>query len=162
MPNKPVRQNAKYREAQLRKRVSAQGRGAGALDTAEREEMPADTVRPHGAPAPEAPVMRFAPSGGAATAAATRRPPLPRLPPPAVRPPAPATSAVRSARGRIAAQMHEMNLADEMESPRRYPPPAAAGRGQLRRAHRARLRHPLAPRRPVNMRTPDREPIRGS
>ena len=112
MPNKPVRQNAKYREAQLRKRVSAQGRGAGALDTAERAEMPADTLRLDGAPAPEAPVMRFAPSGGAATAAATR----PAAPPATRRAAAgAATSAVRSARGRIAAQMHEMNLADEME-----------------------------------------------
>lgn len=115
MPNKPVRQNAKYREAQLRKRVSAQGRGAGALDTAEREEMPADTVRLDGAPAPEAPVMRFAPSGGAATAAATRPAAAPAAPAARRAAAGAATSAVRSARGRIAAQMHEMNLADEME-----------------------------------------------
>jgi hypothetical protein len=114
MPNKPVRQNAKYREAQLRKRGSAQGRGAGALDTAEREEMPTDTVRLDGAPAPEAPVMRFAPSGGAATAAATRAAAPARRPATAAAAGA-ATSAARSARGRIAAQMHEMNLADEMQ-----------------------------------------------
>ncbi|HUS14117.1 MAG TPA: hypothetical protein VM536_03770 [Chloroflexia bacterium] len=104
MPSKTVRQNAKYREQQLRKREATQGRAAGTfVADAENDgvEMPA-----------EATTVRFVPAGTAAAAVATQPRPVavPRR-----TPGMPAASPVRTARGRIAAQMQQMNLADEME-----------------------------------------------
>lgn len=107
MPNKPVRQSAKFREQQYRKRMAAQGR-AGSLDTAELGAS-------ESAPAPgenetEIGSVRFAGVGASAATATRPAPVVPRRT--AAMPATP--GALRTARGRIAAQMQEMNLADEM------------------------------------------------
>jgi hypothetical protein len=106
MPNKPVRQSAKFKEQQYRKRMAAQAQTDGLTTTAELDatdagDAPMDT--------PEAKTVRFAPVGTGAAAAAMPRPGVaPR------RPSAVPLSAVRSERGRIAAQMQERNLQEEM------------------------------------------------
>jgi len=107
MPNKPVRQNAKYREQQLRKRAAAATRTGTA--PAELGASDTDTVRLDATPTNGTSTVRFAPAANG-TATATRPAPA------AVRRPAvPVPSAVRTARGRIAAQMQQMNLEDEMD-----------------------------------------------
>jgi hypothetical protein len=106
MPNKPVRQSAKYREQQLRKRIAQGDRPAGTFDTAELDGAPEAA----GTPSPDATTMRFSPSG-TGTATVTRTTTLNRRPPGAT---SAAVTAARTARGRVAAQVHEMNLADEM------------------------------------------------
>lgn len=125
MPSKPVRQSAKYKEQQYRKRMAAQARTAGTLDPAELEGTDGTPSTRDEATTPETNTMRFAPANSAGTSVATRptapaavRPApaaAPRTAPP--RRPAAATmpSAVRGARGRIAAQMQEMDLQHEME-----------------------------------------------
>ncbi len=126
MPNKPVRQSAKYKEQQYRKRM-AQGPTAGTA-TAELDGPEPDTTVLDSTQVSDATTIRFSPAGdGTAVApvavplrASTPRPPMPRPPTTTTlnrRPPATATptSAVRTARGRIAAQMQEMNLTDEMD-----------------------------------------------
>ena len=125
MPNKPVRQSAKYKEQQYRKRM-AQGPTAGTA-TAEPDGPEPDTAVLNSTQLSDATTIRFSPAGeGAAVAPVaapsrtpTPRPPMPRPPTTTTlnrRPPATssATSAVRTARGRIAVQMQEMNLTDEM------------------------------------------------
>src|SRR4051812_28896982 len=109
MPNKPVRQSAKYREQQMRKRLAQGDRPAGTLETAELDGASDPTERVS-TPSPDATTMRFSPSGtGTATVARTtttlnRRPAATSA----------AVTAARTARGRIAAQVQELNLADEM------------------------------------------------
>ncbi len=128
MPNKPVRQSAKYKEQQYRKRM-AQGQPVGTA-TAELDGPERDTTALDSTQVADATTIRFSPAGDGATTAATApvatvprtaapRPPMPRPPTTTTlnrRPPTAATpmSAVRTARGRIAAQMQEMNLTDEM------------------------------------------------
>ncbi|HMA35110.1 MAG TPA: hypothetical protein VKY74_11615 [Chloroflexia bacterium] len=109
MPNKPVRQSAKFKEQQYRKRMVAQSRTTGTTTAAELDGPPDETVRGDGPPAPEVSTMRFAPAG-TGTATATRPAAAPRRPASMAMP-----SAVRTARGRITAQMQEMNLVDEMQ-----------------------------------------------
>ncbi len=106
MPNKPVRQNAKYKEQQYRKRMTAQARSAGSIEAPELD-LAGDAARTPSAPADDASVIRYAPSG-TATAMATR--PVTARRPISTQPP----SATRIQRGRIAAQMQQMNLTDEM------------------------------------------------
>jgi len=123
MPSKPVRQSAKYKEQQYRKRMAAQARTAGTLDPAELEGTDGTPRTPDEATTPEVNTMRFAPANGAGTSVATRptapaavRPAAtaaPRTAPPR-RPGATLPSAVRGARGRIATQMQEMDLQHEM------------------------------------------------
>ena len=125
MPNKPVRQSAKYREQQYRKRMAAQAHAAAGLEDAERMTPESDTTRLDGMPVPEATTVRFVPAGTAtataapprAGAAASRTATLPPRPAAVPRRPStmPVPSAVRTARGRIAAQIQQLNLEDEME-----------------------------------------------
>jgi len=125
MPNKPVRQSAKYKEQQYRKRM-AQGQTAGTATT-ELDELETDTTALDSTQVSDATTIRFSPAGEgvAAVPVATLprttapRPPMPRPPTTTKLNRRPATtaapmSAVRTARGRIAAQMQEMNLTDEM------------------------------------------------
>jgi hypothetical protein len=107
MPNKPVRQNAKYREQQLRKRAAAAPRGGTA--PAELSTPETDTIRLDNPPGNGTSTVRFAP-GANGTATATRPAPAAPRRPAAMAVP----SAVRTARGRIATQMQQMNLEDEM------------------------------------------------
>ncbi len=125
MPNKPVRQSAKYKEQQYRKRMT-QDRPAGTA-IAELDRLEPDTTVLDGAQVSDATTIRFSPaSDGAVPAVAAAVPrttaPRPAVPRPTTtttlnrRPPTATTTttAVRTARGRIAAQMQEMNLTDEM------------------------------------------------
>jgi len=119
MPNKPVRQSAKYKEQQLRKRTVTQSRPGGSVETAEPEELGTSTVRLDGVPVSDVTTVRFAPATAARAGVATATRPAAVAPArPGVVPRRPVTigavSAVRTARGRIAAQMQEMNLTDEM------------------------------------------------
>ena len=123
MPSKPVRQSAKYKEQQYRKRMATQARTAGTLDPAELEGTDGTPSTRDEATTPEMNTMRFAPANSAGTSVATRA-----TAPAAVRPAASAAlrtapprraaatmpSAVRGARGRITAQMQEMDLQHEM------------------------------------------------
>ncbi len=120
MPNKPVRQSAKYKEQQYRKRM-AQGPTAGTA-TAELDGPEPDTTVLDSTQVSDATTIRFSPVGDGTAVAPVAVPPRASTPRPPTtttlnrRPPATAipTSAVRTARGRIAAQMQEMNLTDEM------------------------------------------------
>jgi hypothetical protein len=124
MPSKPVRQSAKYKEQQYRKRMAAQARTAGTLDPAELEGTDGTPSTRDEATTPETTTMRFAPANSAGTSVATRptapaavRPAAaaaPRTAPPRRAAAATMPSAVRGARGRIAAQMQEMDLQHEM------------------------------------------------
>jgi hypothetical protein len=126
MPNKPARQSAKYKEQQYRKRMAAQARTAGSLDPAELEGTDGTPSTRDETTTPEMNTMRFAPANSAGTSVATRpsapaavRPAAaaaPRTAPPrrsAAAPTLPST--VRGARGRITAQMQEMDLQHEIE-----------------------------------------------
>src|SRR5689334_7270974 len=115
MPNKPVRQSAKYREQQYRKRMAAQARGGTAVTPAELDAPEHETVQLDNAPSVGTSTVRFAPRGNG-PATATRPTAAPRSTPAVPRrtPAVPVPSAVRTARGRIAAQMQQMNLEDEM------------------------------------------------
>src|SRR5690349_24500905 len=127
MPSKPVRQSAKYKEQQYRKRMAAQARTAGTLDPGELEGTDGTPSTRDEATTPEMNTMRFAPANSAGTSVATRptapaavRPAAPAAPRPTAAPRRPGTapsvpSAVRGARGRIAAQIQEMDLQHEME-----------------------------------------------
>jgi hypothetical protein len=123
MPNKPARQSAKYKEQQYRKRMAAQARTAGTLDPAELEGTDGTASTRDESTTPEMNTMRFAPANSAGTSVATRpaaaRPAAsaaPRTAPPRRAAAAPTMpSAVRGARGRIAAQLQEMDLQHEIE-----------------------------------------------
>jgi hypothetical protein len=126
MPNKPARQSAKHKEQQYRKRMAAQARTAGTLDPAELEGTDGTPSTRDEATTPEMNTMRFAPANSAGTSVATRPSAPAAVRPAAAAPPrtapprrsaAAATmpSAVRGARGRITAQMQEMDLQHEIE-----------------------------------------------
>src|SRR5437763_1787998 len=69
MPNKPVRQSAKYREQQMRKRMAQGDRPAGATDTAELDGA-TSSAEGVSTPSPDATTLRFSPSGTATTTVA--------------------------------------------------------------------------------------------
>jgi len=105
MPTKSARQSAKYKEQQYRKRMAAQARTTA--PPAELTGTENGTVETATRPQPAAPPTRLA-SAGNGTAVAAR----PGLTPRAGGMTMP--SAVRTARGRVAAQIQQMNLEDEM------------------------------------------------
>src|SRR3954471_13138827 len=107
MPNKPVRQSAKYREQQYRKRMAAQARGGTAAGPAELTAPDDETVGLNSAPTTGTTTVRYAPSGNGTATATRPAPAVPRRAPTVA-----AVTAARAARGRVAAQMQQMNLED--------------------------------------------------